>query len=236
MDCSHGGIALAEAGLQSFTAVFDVADQPHWLKCFILRFSVLIAAKLDDSTGPACGNPSSDRHTDSSQSSMAPTQQPSGAAAQLSSANGQPIAKGERVGERGPQAADWLPPALLPPKPDGTAAGGKQKQPKKRAKQRAGGPLQPAPAMQSTSSSAGSWEIAAAQNGGSREHHGNGCMSDSSVDMSPAARSGTPVQQNGEPAGVNGLSNGHGDKAPTAAAPQGEAQQSAAAGVAMDPY
>lgn len=88
--------------------------------------------------------------------------------------------------ERAAQAADcgWLPPALLPPKADGSAAGGKQKQPKKRAKQR-GSPRSGAhSAVQtidtnSSSAGSGSWEIAAMQKGAGTS---TGCISDSSME------------------------------------------------------
>lgn len=192
-----------------------MGDQPHWLKAFILRFSVLIAAKLDDSKGPA-----SDMRTDGS-SMHAKEQQPP-AEQQNGSGHRQQIAKGERASaERGPQAADWLPPSLLPPKPDGGAAGGKQKQPKqKRAKQQRSGTAQAGgvQTLQSTSSSTGSWEIAAAHQ---KEAHrsSNGCMSDSSVDMSPAAACNAAAAQQysrgqaKEHAGSALLANGHTDKA-----------------------
>ena len=174
----------AEAGLQSFTAVFDVVDQPHWLKCFVLRFSVLIAAKLDDSSGPGGGRTTAADDTSSS-SSMAPAQRPGSAAAQHGAP--QQVAKGTPpAAERAAQAAEcgWLPPALLPPKADGGAAGGKQKQPKKRAKQRGSGGAGAGAGVQtidtnSSSAGSGSWEISALQK---RAGTSTSCMSDSSVE------------------------------------------------------
>lgn len=42
---------LAGVGLQGFGAVFDIADQPAWLKCVILRFALVANSFLDEAVG-----------------------------------------------------------------------------------------------------------------------------------------------------------------------------------------
>jgi hypothetical protein len=127
----------ADSGLQGFTAVFDVVAEPHWLKCLILRFSVFIASKLDDKTEQASNTESKQSSAQQSTQNMAPSK-PMGSSAghSVPSEPNQQIAIGTAglppslsvASERG-----WLPPALLPPKGDGS---GKSKQSRKSVKQR----------------------------------------------------------------------------------------------------
>ena len=116
--------------------MLDVVDQPHWLKSFVLHFSVLVASKLDDQAEPSVSRAVAPQHSEAP--GMAISEQPSGklllsGAESMQSQNGHSIAPSSRA--ELDKAADqgWLPAKLLPPKSDSS---GKQKQPKKRSKQK----------------------------------------------------------------------------------------------------
>ena len=136
--CSHHRPAwCAGEGLQSFTAVLDVVDQPHWLKSFILRFSVLVASKLDDQADPSVSRAITAQHSEAP--SMAVPEQPSGglvlsrSGSSMHTQEGPTIAHSTAAGLSKAAEQGWLPAKLLPQKSD---SGGKQKQPKKRSKQK----------------------------------------------------------------------------------------------------
>lgn len=115
-----------------------MVDQPHWLKCFVLRFSVLIASKLDDNIVPRSNSDS--RTAEKKADNMAPTKQSADSGTHRIHPQQHPeqqIAAGPTAGPASlsqASALGWLPPALLPPKAD---TRGKQKQSKKLMKQRA---------------------------------------------------------------------------------------------------
>ena len=116
-----------------------MVDQPHWLKSFILRFSVLSASKLDDKVEPR-SNRSRPRSQETADS-MAPNNlSPVESGTHRRQSHNQPE---EQVAVNPARDASslsqasamgWLPPSLLPPKADTTS---KQKQSKKSMKQRA---------------------------------------------------------------------------------------------------
>lgn len=114
--------------------MLDVVDQPHWLKSFILRFSVLVASTLDDQAEPSVSRAPISQQKEPL--SMAVPEQPCGSLA-LSRAgitSEHPIAAAHSADLDKAADQGWLPPTLLPPKSD---ASGKQKQSKKRSKQKA---------------------------------------------------------------------------------------------------
>ena len=115
--------------------MLDVVDQPHWLKSFVLHFSVLVASKLDDQAEPSASRAIGPQHSEAP--GMAISEQPSGnlllsRADSMHSQNGHSIAPASRAEDK-PADQGWLPAKLLPPKSDSS---GKQKQPKKRSKQK----------------------------------------------------------------------------------------------------
>ena len=117
--------------------MLDVVDQPHWLKSFVLHFSVLVASKLDDQADPGVSRAVAQQQ--SGAPSMANIEQPSGdmlmsRAESMHSQSGASIARAsmtelDKIVDQG-----WLPAKLLPPESDSS---GKQKQAKKRSKQKA---------------------------------------------------------------------------------------------------
>lgn len=179
-------LACAEAGLQEFTAVFDVVDEPHWLKCLILRFSVIIASKLDDKTEPSSNTESNQAVARQKVKEMAPSM-PLGSSGghSISTPPSQQIAPGtaglpanlSHASERG-----WLPPALLPRKGDSL---GKMKQPKKSMKQRGSKQQAVPPAEQPQSSNdSDSWDIPAGQKGGPAMAHSSCSEEGDELDVS----------------------------------------------------
>ena len=126
----------AGEGLQSFTAVLDVVDQPHWLKSFVLHFSVLVASKLDDHAEPSVSRAVAPQH--SAAPGMAISEQPPAnlllsVPESMHSQNGHAIAPASKAELDKAATQGWLPAKLLPPKSESS---GKQKQPKKRSKQK----------------------------------------------------------------------------------------------------
>ena len=122
--------------------MLDVVDQPHWLKSFVLHFSVLVASKLDDQAEPSVSRGLIAQQNKGP--SMAAPEQPSA---------GSTLSRAESVQKqtdlmiaptstaRLDKAADqgWLSAKLLLAKPDSS---GKQKQPKKRSKQKSESEMQ----------------------------------------------------------------------------------------------
>lgn len=122
--------------------MLDVVDQPHWLKSFVLHFSVLVASKLDDQAEPSVSRGLIAQQNKGP--SMAAPEQPS-AGSTLSRAESvqkqtdptiapTSTAKLDKAADQG-----WLPAKLLLAKPDSS---GKQKQPKKRSKQKSESEMQ----------------------------------------------------------------------------------------------
>ena len=116
--------------------MLDVVDQPHWLKSFILRFSVLVASKLDDQADPSVSRAITPQHSEAP--SMAVSEQPSGGlvlsrSGSVHAQEGPTITHSTTAGLSKAAEQGWLPAKLLPQKSD---SGGKQKQPKKRSKQK----------------------------------------------------------------------------------------------------
>ncbi len=212
-----------------------MVDQPHWLKCFVLRFSVLIASKLDDKIVPRSN--SSNRTSDKKADSMATTKPPVDTATHRKIPQDIPeqqIAAGPAVGPASlsqASALGWLPPALLPPKAD---ANGKQKQSKKLMKQRAGGGREraaPPPAQPQRSAGSSDWEgaLADAPAAGSRM---SAAMSDSGEDMSTAKaflRMAAPhsldALQTSDSPMANGHTGGHSRAASEGSDASGESQK-----------
>lgn len=116
--------------------MLDVVDQPHWLKSFVLHFSVLVASKLDDHAEPSVSQAVAPQH--SAAPGMAMSEQPTAnlllsTSESMHSQNGHSIAPASRAELDRAATQGWLPAKLLPPKSESS---GKQKQPKKRCKQK----------------------------------------------------------------------------------------------------
>lgn len=208
-------VCCADEGLQGFTAVFDVVDQPHWLKCFVLRFWVLIANKLDQDA-PLCSNSvvslaqgkadsmaptklASKSGRDSNDSQYQRKQQAAGGIAHQPSSLSQ-------ASERG-----WLPPALLPPKSD---SNGKQKLPKKSMKQRVGQAEDgresslPAAAKAQSSPTSDSWTTGETEINGI-DCRGAAAMSETSDDGEVSSSRPPMASLSLKALQTNGMANGH---------------------------